>query len=1319
MALPNELNLDKQSKAAGGVDISPTIRTDNFVFQPSDSWLDTPMTQEFIAGLDPDYISKIDHYKPIINRYAPASLANFNNPIPGQSVDQYNPVSQQTPPDISTPEGALRNLDLMVNKPLKGLEQYKKPQIADPIYSSRKATQFDRYYNHPKFAELGFHPYAKNEEYYNANSTIYDDMSRMFGEFGQLTGSGFISTYRSIGDLFDPNDNYFTQPDLQTATEFEDAMAIGMSTRGGFGGFANNFLLNSAYTFGIIGSIVVEELALAGLAYATAGGASGLAAAGTVKNAARLGKTISNAFMFPRLAQATRNMLKGLNQTDNARSFWQATKSGEWGLMGTLFAPETMAAVKNLNTAKNGAQNLTNFAKAQNVFGGFYRDLRAVNYALAESKLEGGLVFNQQVKNGMAIEQSKDPLNPNITPEQMADIRDKANKASFATIMMNAPLIYFSNKLVLDNALGGFNKSLGRLMNDKITGIGKKIIQTTKTVGADGKIAKNVFEYAGDGLKGYYKTLKAAGVKGSLKMGLGASARYFSANLAEGIQEVSQEAISYGTKQYYSNLQSNPLLGGKDITDAAISSAVGSQFSAQGFETFMSGFLMGGVVSIPQKLLFQGMPNLYTRFATPEKFKEYKAQKEEFYNQVVKVHNETWNAMAEDPSAIFDPNKLNFLVQKEVADGMKKSVYQDDIFGFQDAKDFGKFHQMYTIMENGTADLFRQQLRDYLNLTDEELSQAFPVSKNEIKSGKLRERIEDMLVQIDKTETSYNNNKDRFQNPFDVNQFTKGTREYQEEYLKYKAYEHARYLYMFTEDGFNRALERADNIYNELASDPILSKIAANDITVLLNEDSITQEIKTLLVEIATLEDTKDNKKLKKQKLDKLKKLQIINDILTDKNNLSAKGIFDRRKIGKLTKAFESYVQYLADTKNGFVDKSRIQEVLKKIVDYKALNGRAKVYDKAIEYLANTDKFNEVFQRQYQINKEIFKKNRADLKERLKKYVNKNEANELLNQLLKLDVYPDAEQATAFLETGNADYLRAFYNENGIIDPKFDKALYAQIIDLIDIYKESTKIETEEEAAEETGEKKKEEESQKKSTNTIDKILDDAGADAPIVSTFGSAKNVNPVIKTLLEKLYRSYRRNQQSLSKKALDQKEWLNSKEAQLANKAYEAIKQLWYQSIKDTYKSPQELDVVYKTDKGFIAWLMNQETNPDVRNILQEANLSFSDFYKVDTEQDITDETNIEYSGKVVASGPGYVVVEQTSMDTDGKPTKFYQLKTKDNKDVPQEILKVSELPEGGLFTNLEKAIQAQKKLEELVPSDETFEFDGVELLSFVFN
>ena len=1310
MALPNESKLEQESKELGGVDINPSVRSDNFVFQPSDSWLDTPMTEEFTKGLNPDYVSQIDRYSAVINPYAPSSLANFNTPVPGQSVGQYNPVAQQTPPDMSTPEGAIRSLELAANKSYTK-EQLAdvKPVIADPIYSSSKATQFDRYYNHPKFAELGFHPYAKNEEYYNANSSIYEDMSRMFGQMGQLTGSGFISTYRSIGDLFDSNDNYLSQPDLETATEFEDAMAIGMSTREGFGGFANNMLLNTGYTLGIIGSIAVEELALAGLTYASGGFAGTAAAAGTAANLKRLGQVISNSFQLPKLAKATRNMLKGLDKVDNSRTFWQATKSGDWGVMGSLFAPETMAAVKNFNSGKNAAQNLTNFAKAQNAFGGFYRDLRSVNYALAESKLEGGLTFNQQIKNGMAIEQAKDPLNPNITPEQMADIREKAERASFSTIMMNAPFIYLSNKLVLDNALGGFNKSLGRLMNDKITGIGRKLVQTKKTLGADGKIAQNVFEYAGDGLKGFTKTLKAAGVKGSLKMGLGASARYFAANLAEGIQEVGQEAISYGTKQYYSNLQNDPLLGGIDISNAAISSAVDSQFSGQGFETFMSGFLTGGLVAGPQKLIFQAMPNLYTRLATPEKFQEYKAQKEAFYDSVVETHNKAWNEMAADPNAIFDPNRLNFLVQKEVAAEMKKSAYESDMFGFTDAKDFGKFQQMYTIMQNGTSNLFRSQLNDFLNLTDEELIQAFPVSKQEVKSGKLRARVQDMLIQIDKTEDAYNKNKDRFENPFDASQFKKGTREYNEEALKQVAYDHASYLYMFTEDGFNRALERSDDIYNELASDPILAEIAANDITVLLDQDSIDNEVKILLTEIAVLEDTKENKKLKKQKLDKLTRLQNINSILTDKTNLTNKGVFDQRKVGKLTKAFESYVQHLADTKNSFVDRGRIQEVLKKIVDYKTLKGRAKVYDKAIQYLSDPNKFNEVFKRQSEINKEIFKKNRTDIRKRVEKYVSKNEANQLLNDLFTLDVYPDAEQAERFLQTGNSDFLKSFYNENGIIDPTFDKELYAQIQDMLDKYKDLTKIDT----VEETEQQKEEVVEVKKSTDKIDKVLDDAEVDAPASPTFGSDESVNPVIKTLLDKLYKTYRRDQLALGKKALGQKEWLNSKQAQLANKGYEAIKQLWYQSIKEDFKSPSELNKAYETDNGFIEWLKGQETNPDVRDILQEANLSFSDFYKVESTEDITDDIDVEYSGKVIASGPAYVVLEQTTIGDDGAVNKFYQIKTKDNKDISEDILKVADISEGAVFSNIDKAIKKQKELEELIPSDSTFEFDGVEL------
>ena len=45
-------------------------------------------------------------------------------------------------------------------------------------------------------------------------------MARMWGDFGSLSYTGFISSYRNAGD---------SGPDLQAANEFEDAMDIGMS----------------------------------------------------------------------------------------------------------------------------------------------------------------------------------------------------------------------------------------------------------------------------------------------------------------------------------------------------------------------------------------------------------------------------------------------------------------------------------------------------------------------------------------------------------------------------------------------------------------------------------------------------------------------------------------------------------------------------------------------------------------------------------------------------------------------------------------------------------------------------------------------------------------------------------------------------------------------------------------------------------------------------------------------------------------------------------------------------------------------------------
>ena len=65
---------------------------------------------------------------------------------------------------------------------------------------------------------------------------------------------------------------------------------------------------------------------------------------------------------------------------------------------------------------------------------------------------------------------------------------------------------------------------------------------------------------------------------------------------------------------------------------------------------------------------------------------------------------------------------------------MKASTYDADQFGFIDQQDFGKFQQMYHVFSNNTSGIFRSQLTDMLKLTDEELAQAYPADKKDIKS---------------------------------------------------------------------------------------------------------------------------------------------------------------------------------------------------------------------------------------------------------------------------------------------------------------------------------------------------------------------------------------------------------------------------------------------------------------------------------------------------------------------------------------------------------------------------------------------------------
>ena len=1163
-------------------------------FQPVMDMFDSEENNALMSRMDLAQLQQLDALKPLIDSTGIRSNGNAAARRPTLSSNTFDPVLQQNPPNLREPGGFQRLMEQNVKEGFQQQQKSIKPGtgVVAPAFTGMVQSNFMRYYEHPEFQKLGWKPFADNEAYYNANSTIYDDMSRMWGQFSSLAGTGFMGGYRSIGSMF-TGESMVT--DLKSANEFEDAMAIGNSSRGGALAWTNNLLLNSAYTVGIISSIALEEVALAALEVGTFGGATPLVAARTTANVARLGRSIANATTVGIMYSAGRGMMNTLKGIDAAKDFWSIARAGGKMTAG-LFAPETVAAIKRLKTTEVVAQNLTNMAKASEYAGSFYRDARALNLALSESKLEGGMVYNQMIKDGMDIKFAENDGSP-VTTEQVADIQKNAHKAAFATTMTNMPVIYLTNKLVLGNSLGGFNKSLGRIFNEQAKGIGSRIIKTAQTVGKDGVKSLSPFKDAGTGLKGLATTIANAGVKGNLtKLGQG-SLRYFAANLGEGIQELSQEAISAGTKNYYTNLLKDPMSGGGELFNASVRAGIGEQFSAQGFDVFMSGFLMGGVVSGPQKLFFQGVPALYQRVSNPEKYAQYKQNKEDYIKSVVDTYNAVWNAQAEDPNAIFDPKKYNFLLQKSAATGKTLASIANDQFDFIDETDFAKFQQIHTVLSTGGAALFQDQLVDYMKMSNEDLATAFPSSNKDIKNGKIRERLQSMVNQIDKTEDVYQQSKDRNPNPFMPEAYEKGSRQWTEETIKKVAFEHARYLYMFTQDGFTRALERSNSIYKNLVSEPLFEKMAANDLTVLLDQDSIDKEIQMLTEEAIVLSGDKINESKVKQKTERIERLSAFKNVLLE--NKTKDGSFDKRKMGLLRKEFEKYVKHMANESGTFVNKDNVDAALKQIIDYTALQGRAKLYDKTIEYLNDPQKFDLVFQRSAEVLQEQYKNRKKIFEQQVRDYTDVIERTELANQIAKAGFIPAVNEMKMFLETGDSKYLKTFYNQKGEQLSAYDKQDLEDIQALLNDYEQSRpdkkveEVKTDEVVAEE-------------GRTEVDDILENNGVDIEV-----SVKD-SVVLDNSMQKAYAKYAAKETAIGKKPMPLDKWINSEDGKNLRAAFIAVKKIWIDNDKLVNPNNSLTEEEIQNESKLITWLQSQEgkTNDLVQDVVNALGLTIDD-------------------------------------------------------------------------------------------------------------
>lgn len=762
------------------------------------------------------------------NAYEPykSGYANFNQAAPTKNVGTTDYVNKLIANNYQP--GAYPKVNGLEQSKVWGLES-----------GTGKQFNFDRYYNHGDFKRLGWNPSIDNEAYYNKNSSWTADFGRAAGQWMGLAGIGATQTFNNWDDLFSLNSG----GDTKSAREMSKAMGIAASTRGGIGGFVTNQFANSAYTFGVIGEIVGEEVALWGATALTEGALGEVALLRSAKNLDRLkdlgnvadksADVIKNGKNVEEVSHSLTTANNSLNDINGARKFWNG--------IGNFINPfdDLTQTVKNLHSGADGFDKMTDFAKTSKTFGAFYRDVRMMNTALAESRLEGGMVqnetFDKLVQNHIS-ETGEAPVGDDLNK-----IMAQAKLAGVNTTLANVPAIFFSNKIVFEKALGGF-KPFRELTKGGLGTMVENVVQ---------KAGKNKFAGFIDTAnprswftKKYVKhTINQFKPANLAKNGM----RYMAANLSEGLQESYQESISKAMTDYYVNSYISPEIAGTAYYKQTLAGGFASQLSGQGAETFLSGFLMGGLVQGPQSILTQAAPQLasdiYNKRKNPEVYARQKAERETERAKITSFMND----VAADPKKIFDPISANIKAQKDFSEIMDRAEENGDKKEHADAVQDSIFSNVKTLLDKGYVDLFTDQIEDYQKMNDDELSQAFGYTSE---SGNKDDFNKDLRGRLDSILNKTNDIKARHEKYSSIkNPFSADSEDFVER-LDYFGFEEARKQAIYNEYTYDRAQSRMASLLEAVAVDPVLAKAKAGRITSIFNEVQLDAELETLKDEI-------------------------------------------------------------------------------------------------------------------------------------------------------------------------------------------------------------------------------------------------------------------------------------------------------------------------------------------------------------------------------------------------------------------------------------------------------------------------------------
>jgi conjugal transfer/entry exclusion protein len=926
---------------------------------------------------------------------------------------------------------------------------------------------YDRYaaYGQKKFDEIGFTPLRDNESLYNARTSGWDDHVRMMTHsFWPLFGRGFVSGPKSLWKLAQGD----FSADTEDAEAYERAAAIGQSSKKGFGSFFNNTAMNFGYTAGIISEAILEEVAGTLLAPVTGGGSFFAATANNLRkgeqfiSGLKVMRGVNEAENVTQGLRALNTELKGLDNIQNARRLFEASKvkSGLTRGVGGWINPLTETTGAVVDIVKN-ADNLTGMARlasgTSKTVGGLYRDIRGINMALAEARLEGGFVQNkvyQDLYDDYYRTEGKSPDNA-----LQHDMIQQSKEAAATAIMWNTALIYGSNKITFGNIMspnGGIRKALGAKTDDILNlKYGKVVFEKAKKTATDvkkvaGKALDGEFKYIDKSFKNWAKGL----TKDSLAKSTLSTLGYFKGNFAEGIQENLQEVIAQTSEKYYTDSFKNPALKNHLYGKALAQAAIDDQFSAQGFETFASGFFMG-MFAAPLNSTLPALSVGYNKMFDTQEYQDYKKTKENIENGLVK----TLNMLGADPTEFFESRLFNYAAQDIIArvlEGQSTKMRMD-------LKEEALIHQITTALDTNTFNYFTDHIKSFKNYTPEEFEEAFGFEKGT--GEKYQSRIDSIVQKAEGLKETYKNFNERMPKPVDINKFEPGTEEYKKAAIYDAAWKEGRKNYVFFNQSYKDTTKRMADVtdaFVQQLSKSTANKIGVGDLQILFESERMLNEEEILKTEIETLSQStvaSDKKRLTdkqnklnnirairksmeskqlydtdiepaiaRQKEEVIKSLKAQNIPLPSDEELDqmvrekfaeegfiAKSEDNERKVSsEYEQAVKNYLKSLGETNGQIMFDADFDEAFEKLKDYNKLNSEAKGIAKYINFLHNPTDFYLHVERNYKWMSDMYHNRKEYYDGLVKQSMEDVELNAILNALAAQNVYVSIEDLADF-----------------------------------------------------------------------------------------------------------------------------------------------------------------------------------------------------------------------------------------------------------------------------------------------------------------